>query len=235
MDMESAMSNIYAGSQKLIEFEKKSGHACWVDFRVGHLGDAVSLALLFFSNKNRNRNNNPPSSFPDNDINDKDNVKERLESNGNNVGGDEANREILSESKAEEDCSELELKLTDGFGDEQNPPAFHAILAEVCSNSQEKESQGEGKIKMGTEIKITSSEDCSKELCGAAIVTIDWDAQRNLRYLRVEEIKVDTSKVPCPNLVLRRLILSLSALALKTGCDGLVMKEAMITDTPKSE
>ncbi len=306
MDLESAMANVYAdtssesghtytyyGSQKQFEFEDQNGEICWVEFRVGHVGDAVSLASLFStivkkckakSTSSLIKESSSCSKYNDYDENEDNYSKEEeIESNDdqqdldedveNNTGvdpdtdpnlhtndistqelavlqEDKEHEEEEEDGEVEEDCSQLELRLADGFGDEQNPPAFHAILVEVCRletitvTDHEQVTKGEGgqdsekKTETAAEVQsppspssspiaTCTSDDITKELCGAAIITIDWDAHRNLRCLRVEELEVDSSKVPSPDLVLRRLILSLSAIALKTGCDGLVMKEAM--------
>ncbi len=292
MDIESAMANVcadtssgsdqaytYCGSQKQFEFEDEKGKICWVEFRVGHLGDAVSLASFFstivkskdkssssliteYRKTNDNDDNyaNEETEPSEQDLNkdiEKDtiDIDTKVHMNMTMNSGPSRELSILHEEKEieeEVDCSQLELRLADGFGDEQNPPAFHAILAEVCrpdtaadqekiseTNKQEQDGDTSSDKETETDAQSTSpsspslspiatSDDITKELCGAAIITIDWDAHRNLRYLRVEELEVDSSKVPSPDLVLRRLVLSLSTLALKTGCDGLLMKETMI-------
>eukprot|EP00554_Chaetoceros_debilis_P011219 CAMPEP_0194106404 /NCGR_PEP_ID=MMETSP0150-20130528/6423_1 /TAXON_ID=122233 /ORGANISM="Chaetoceros debilis, Strain MM31A-1" /LENGTH=276 /DNA_ID=CAMNT_0038794533 /DNA_START=325 /DNA_END=1155 /DNA_ORIENTATION=+ len=128
--------------------------------------------------------------------------------------------------------SDLELNLANGFGDEQTPPAFHAILAEVCCHIPHKGEEEDGKVDVTENHNHKEGEE-QRELCGVAIATIDWDIHRHLRYLRVEELEVDGSKfsdASCANLILRRLVLSLSALALKSGCDGLHMKESSILE-----
>jgi len=190
-DLESAIAGLFAEyedpelTQKNLQFDV-DGNNYWIEFRVGHSGDAASLAALF-SQKEKKHNVD---------------AQDRADSN----------QLMLKEKPREEldDCSKLELRIASGLGDEQTPPALHAILAEICVGDIKERHSG-----------------TLKELGAAAIATIDWNPHQSMRYLRLEEIKVDESKVPIKHLLMRRLLLSLSALALKTACAGVFLGEEL--------
>lgn len=63
--------------------------------------------------------------------------------------------------------------------------------------------------------------------------TIDWNPHQSMRYLSVEEIAIDESHIPVKGLLLRRLLLSLSAIALQASCGGILITSSarMVLDS----
>jgi len=112
----------------------------------------------------------------------------------------------------------LEMKIANSLGDEHSPPAMQAIVAVICKSIDEGVVREEGRNDYDSVI--------SKEICGGAIVTIDWNAHESMRYLRVEEIAVDESKIQLKDLLVRRLILALSTIALQSACGGLLISSS---------
>lgn len=106
----------------------------------------------------------------------------------------------------------MEQGLANGFGDEWTPPAFHAVLAEIYG----------GRADLGPDAATGGGEVGRSGLGGAAIVTLDWNAGRSERVLRVERMRVDETRCGVfADLVARRLVLRLSMLGLATGCGAL--------------
>ena len=99
-----------------------------------------------------------------------------------------------------DDGDELELRLANGLGDEDTPPAVFALLAHLHQDDQPDASS----------------------LAAVALLTVTWENQH--RFLRVEWYQVDSS-LEKSDLVERRLMLRLSALALLTGSELSIMRE----------
>jgi hypothetical protein len=190
----------------------------FIRFRVAEAGDASPLANLF-SKANTQSDANTNHTLDEVDEIHQPPAIEDVNSLGN------------PKVAAANDLSYLEINIASGLGDEQTPPAFHAIIAEIIncpspSPSPSKDDEATSPCSKG-EREATGSPSSIK-LCGAAISTVDWDSQQSRRYLRVQEIAVDKSLVPDVNLLLRRFVLSLSALALKTACAGMLLEEHLV-------
>ena len=113
----------------------------------------------------------------------------------------------------------LEMIIEDSIGDEHSTPAVHVIIAEICTETDQSEFEEESNCE-----KLIS-----KEICGAVFATIDWNPNQSMRYLSVEEIAIDESKIQVKDLLLRRFLLSLSAIALKTSCGGVLIASSART------
>ncbi|CAB9527187.1 expressed unknown protein [Seminavis robusta] len=116
-DLESALS--YVASIGEGRTESLSSDAT-LSFRVGHAGDASTLAN-WYKKSMASRNNNPDNHHPD---------------------GEKSQEIINSESpskpdkSASADDSPLELWLVDGLGDEGIPPSLFALIADVSSTTK---------------------------------------------------------------------------------------------------
>ncbi len=106
----------------------------------------------------------------------------------------------------------LEMKIEDSMGNERLPPSVHILVAEICTEIDHSNAE-EGNI----------DKPMLKQICGAAFACIDWNPDQSMRYLCVEEIAIDESKIEEKGLLLRRFLLSFSAIALKTSCGGLLI------------
>lgn len=211
----------------------------WVHFRVGHCGDAAALSSFFgrssrqqavqFSGEAGVTSKAQP---PDPQSHAKDDAKTE-------EGSDTAERHDSSDDI----YSELELRLSEGFGDEQTPPAFHAILAEVHTECGRKNhfnrcgelhnGDAEQNKRNDTNTRVKPTLEVHKRLGGAAVVSLEWDAWSSSRVLRVDALRVisdhnkdgkdfDAREIDCfGGLLRRRLLLRLSALGLATGCEAL--------------
>jgi hypothetical protein len=142
----------------------------WVTFRAGHTGDVSSLASLY-----RKSIIEPPCS-PD--------------------------KETSPEKKVASipDDTPLEVWLADGLGDEDTPPSFFALLAEISVEDSPRVSQ----------------------LGAAALLTLAWEDSS--RVLRVEWMYVD-NETKVASLLERRLWLRLSAISLLSSCELLVVSK----------
>jgi len=89
---------------------------CWVNFRIGHAGDASALASCYHESKQQQQ----------------DDV-------------DKSTKEPASNNNAEEDTS-LEVRLADGLGDEDTPPVIFALIADVSFQSDGEKQASEKSI-----------------------------------------------------------------------------------------
>eukprot|EP00566_Odontella_aurita_P009527 CAMPEP_0113554070 /NCGR_PEP_ID=MMETSP0015_2-20120614/15949_1 /TAXON_ID=2838 /ORGANISM="Odontella" /LENGTH=517 /DNA_ID=CAMNT_0000455179 /DNA_START=29 /DNA_END=1582 /DNA_ORIENTATION=+ /assembly_acc=CAM_ASM_000160 len=241
------------------EFMTKSCDV-WVKFRAGHGGDASALASLCRLTSsavgNGVRDGSAPSEDPSygppdgsDNSNPPQSEQRGCERSGIKGECDEAGAAAAVGGDSD-DVTNLELRLASGFGDEQTPPAFHAILAEVhdyrgcgqgdqyapsstrrCRNlsiAESEENNDTQSIRQeGTAAAAsTASESAAvrKFLGGAAISTLEWDADTSCRVLRVELLRLDERRCKeYRDLLRRRLVLRLSAFALATGCAAMRM------------
>jgi hypothetical protein len=145
----------------------------WVIFRAGHTGDVSSLASFY------RQSIVDPNCTPDK--------------------GADRDKKVSSVP----DDTPLEVWLADGLGDEDAPPAFFALLADISSVDAPKVSW----------------------LGAAAILTLAWEDSS--RVLRVEWMHVD-NELEFANLLERRLWLRLSTLSLLSSCELLVVSKDII-------
>jgi len=166
-----------------------------------------------------------------------------------------------SEIEKETDA-DLELRLTSGFGNEQIPPAFYAIIIDIYNSKCFGQGQpNDGPVarnenaeperlpkstfeKCDSDEKKTSQSYCKpcckveKSLGAAAFVTLGWDDLHAARILQTEFFHVDERKCKeYTEIVTRRLLLRLSALGLATGCSMLYLPDTQnnIELTSKNE
>lgn len=130
-----------------------------------------------------------------------------------NVNDSDKETEGSSESLSRK-AEALEMRIANSLGDEHSSPAVQVIIADYCKLEAERENDTE------------DDQLVTKEICGAVLVTIDWNPYQSMRYLRVEEIAIDESKIALKGLLVRRLFLSLSAIALKASCGGLLVAKS---------
>jgi len=204
MDVEEAIAYLTKRQEnKEILGKNSEGEEMWVTFRIGHAGDASSLAALCKKRKgqsNKRRRND--------DVNCAEGESKK---ECNSLREDKKAKldKTVVETCASEDehDSELEMRLSSGFGDEQIPPAFHAIIVEINST---KNDSAENRKKSKIQEKALNV----NVLGGAAIVTLDWDACNSARVLRVELLKVDERYSSIVDLLMRRMLLRISALGI---------------------
>jgi len=143
-DLESALLNTvrFEGSSKELLLKDEDASP-WITFSVGHAGDASTIAHWY---RQSNANENPEVEI--------------------------AQPADATESPPDDDSrsSMLEVWLADGLGDEDTPPAVHALLSHVNRNDDE---------------KVISA------LSGVTLLTLDWDEGE--RILRVQWMHIDSS------------------------------------------
>uniref|UniRef100_A0A7S4R6P0 Uncharacterized protein n=1 Tax=Ditylum brightwellii TaxID=49249 RepID=A0A7S4R6P0_9STRA len=156
---------------------------CWVRFRPGHAGDASSLASLC--------------------------QRAQKEGQSGNCGPNkDGSSSAAAANQEEEDTSAAEMRLASGFGDEDTPPAFHAILAEVfwnngsCNNhygnnEKERNVESDGQHKRGVVVKsdglqVSKSEKECHEISSSKAEE-EEEASKNAASINEEEKKSKNS------------------------------------------
>lgn len=123
---------------------------CWVNFRVGHAGDASALASCYQKSKQQ----------PNESISDDKTTTTTTKEPSNS-----------SSSTAEEDTS-LEVRLADGLGDEDTPPVIFALIADVSfrSDSEKRAASEKKSIVLGAAalLSIVWEEDSSR------VLNVEW-------------------------------------------------------------
>jgi hypothetical protein len=182
--MESALVYLAQGeTDEKKEFLSNKRNAPWVTFRVGHSGDASTIANWY---RQSTLMDSPEPELE---------VKTPHAGNSDDESQDEPSR-----------SSELEVWLADGLGDEDNPPAVYALIAQV---HEEQEAD-----------KVTSL------IGAAALFTPTWE--RGERVLRIPWIHFD-SRLSYQSLQLleRRTWLRISTLSQMTACQAIVVNEKL--------
>lgn len=234
-----------------IEMPSKNSEGMTIQLRHAKIKDASSLAYMFctlrkynsykFSacegskeitdNENDETDNNAPLTDLVENI---DQIKEdtdeqsseykptqeehtERESNDNNSDIQEHKEPLLSH------LSGIEQNIISGLGDEKTPPAFVSYVAEIGKSTYEDIATDSSFSKDGCTSRINNVE--KNKICGCAIATTEWDVEKSLRILRLQEMFIDEKYVPNPSLLARRVILSFSMLAMETGCAGLSIDE----------
>jgi hypothetical protein len=106
------------------EFLSKNGESStWVTFRVGHAGDASTIANLYRQSKRRNLQDENPE----------------LEIRPTHIEGGEEESPTSSSSM-------LEVWLADGMGDEDTPPSMYSLMAHVHTASNPSSSSESPKV-----------------------------------------------------------------------------------------
>ena len=201
------------------------GTSISIRFRVAEAGDALPLANLF--SKVHKQNSKHDSRNDGNEEQQQNQGSKDVSARPGSPNGNVVGNECPSSTS-------LEINIAAGLGDEQTPPAFHAIIAEVIngptrSHVQVPPKSGEAEVSPSTSKEEEEESHPPRiEPCGAAISTIDWDSQQSRRYLRVQEIAVDKSLVPDVKLLLRHFVLLFSSLAIKTACAGMLLEEHIV-------
>jgi len=117
-------------------------------------------------------------------------------------------------SNNNEDNASLELMLANGFGDEHTPPAFYAILVEVCVVEETFEYDlSESKMACDDEAKIDLSEKDTTSIfvksnlrnrntnkgptsiVGASMLCLEWDAHQSARIMKNEFFHIDNFSI----------------------------------------
>lgn len=139
------------------------------------------------------------------------------ESNGNNSDIQEQKEPLLSH------ISGIEQNIISGLGDEKTPPTFVSYVAEIGKSTYEDIATDSSFSKDGCTSRINDLQ--KNQICGCAIATTEWDVEKSLRILRIQEMFIDEKYMPDPSLLARRMILSFSMLAMEAGCAGLSIDE----------
>jgi hypothetical protein len=189
LDLEVALQKLVRndGNDGSKEFLSALNQNSWVKFRVGHAGDASTLAACYQKSIGNSSSD----------------TSNRKATNGDESrpAKSEKQQTSISNATSAEDTS-LEVRLAEGLGDEDTPPAIFALLAEV-------ECLGEPDV---------------RHLGAAALLSTSWEDAR--KVLRVEWFYViadDDPTVPnVSNLLERRMWLRLAALAMMTSCQILI-------------
>jgi hypothetical protein len=208
-DLETALHHVVgtpSTEMEFISYDKSK----WITFRVGHGGDASTIASLYRGATEVDheviQSNKTDSDELNSEASDKD-------SNGSN------------HSKSTEDGDALELRLASGLGDEDTPPTIFAVMVEIKQEYPEERLDSEDIASAGTTTtvnKTTPSITSQPVIAAVALLTLDW--KYNQRILCVEWMYVDNTERE-HDLIQRRLWFRLSALALVTKCQLLPVED----------
>lgn len=187
-DLESALlylTRITESSNNEKEFLSKEDRSTWVDFRVGHAGDASTIANWY-----------QQSSLME---------SSELEVKINTVQEADEEADDSADAEPSTTSSMLEVWLADGLGDEDHPPAVHALLAQVHKKSEE-----EGGMTIGS----------------VALLNLTWE--RGERVLRVPWIQFDsTLSADLLKALEQRTWLRISLLAKMTSCQSITVEKRL--------
>jgi hypothetical protein len=124
-DLESALLYLVQVDASCKEFLSKTdgSSTSWVTFRVGHAGDASTIANLYRQSKRRNLQDENPE----------------LEIRPTHIEGGEEESPTSSSSM-------LEIWLADGMGDEDTPPSMYSLMAHVHTTSNPTSSSESPKV-----------------------------------------------------------------------------------------
>lgn len=231
-----------------IEMPSKNSEGMIVQLRHARINDASSLAYMFctlrkynsykfsayegrkeiMDNENDETDNNALSTVPVENI---DQIKEDTEEQSSEYKSSQEehteresndNKSDIQEHK-ESYISRVEQNIISALGDENTPPTFVSYVAEIGKSTNEDIAPDSSFSKDGCTSRINNIE--KNKICGCAIATTEWDVEKSLRILRLQEMFIDCKYVPDPSLLARRMILSFSMLAMETGCAGLSIDE----------
>ena len=193
IDLETALHQVMQNDASEKEFLSEDS---WITFRVGHAGDASTIASLFRSTSSLLM---PPSS----------------EGGGGKVVSTDDGK---NSKKLNDDTDDaLELRLAAGLGDEDNPPALFCVFADVTTKKHtDDDDGGERKGDVSGSATVT-------QIGAVALFCLDWEL--GTRLLRIEWFHVDET-ITERDLVRRRVWFRLSALALATSCQLLLPHSA---------
>ena len=196
IDLESALHQVMWNDASDKEFLSADS---WITFRVGHAGDASTIASLF-------RSTSPSFSSSS--------VSSSLEGG---VGGKVVTADDGKSSKKLNDDTDdsLELRLSAGLGDEDTPPAVFCVFADVSTNIHSDDDNDDDDSSKGEVSGNTTFTQIG------AVALFSLDGELGTRLLRIEWFHVDET-IREHDLVKRRLCFRLSALALATGCQLLL-------------
>jgi hypothetical protein len=186
-DMESALLYLTQGDTDEKELLSNKRNAPWVTFRVGHAGDASAIVNWY---RQSTLMDNPEPELE---------VIAPPETNSDNDSHDETSRSSM-----------LEVWLANGLGDEDNPPAVHALVAQVH------EEQDVDKV--------------STLMAGVVLFTHSWE--HGERVLRIPWIHFD-SRVPfnARRMLEQRTWLRISILSQMTACQSIAVHEDLMGTT----
>ena len=243
LDLESALH--YAAS--IGEGQKEPlSHGYHLSFRVGHAGDAATLANWYRQKKVTNHpfdEDTPITSTMDK------NAGEKLDSNStlSTISTTPTKQQSPEESQSAHTnpspalvpdhqgaASSLELWLVDGLGDEECPPSLFALIADVTSSSSSlvDDTADESSNSSSSNNNNNKSSQHSTKLAAVALLTSSWENAS--RVLRLEWFRVD-DHLPCKNLVERRMWLRLSLLSLATASELRVMDPCALPTATKTK
>lgn len=191
---------------------------CWVTFRTGHVGDASALAQCYRQQTipRSELTNHYPSKA---EVGTTKSSSSRISNRTETSSGSSTSRTTACQNGGEEGSdTSLEVRLAEGMGENEDiPPAIFALIADV-----------------------THQRDPDTPFMGAAaLLSIVWND--GVRILDVEWLYVTKENkitVEEANLLERRLVLRLSALALMTSCQSLLLptnRTSVVLDTRKSQ
>ena len=175
-------------------------------FRMGHAGDASTIAELYRSwQADQAREQAEPTIDKPAEEADDENVTANHEAN---------NQEVMSSA-----ADDLEVWLADAVGNEDVPPCAFVLMAELrqcCAAETDAENAEQ-------DAPSSSSADQSL-LVALAIMTQVWEGAA--RLLRIEWLYIRQDH-DLAALIERRMWLRLSALALMTESEGIIVKESV--------
>jgi len=182
------------GGEKEFLSKKQSNNVPWVSFRVGHAGDVSTIANWYRQSILLDM---PEPEFLE--------VKRTTEDGDDD---DESKEEETSPS------SMLEVWLAEGLGDEDNPPAVHALIVQVHQEQKDREEEDDDETKIMTTIG------------GVVLLTIGWEGECE-RVLHIPWIHFDTHNLPQPTVRLleRRTWLRITTLSQMISCEAIHIDE----------
>jgi hypothetical protein len=239
MDLESALHYVAAIGEGAKE-PLTEGYT--LSFRVGHAGDASTLANWYRHKSIDNPSDEEnPSLLLSSSVTCVKKAAETSEPNNDNNNNQRTTQTTTAKQSVEETVSSdahtspaiigldqggastLELWLADGLGNEEFPPSLFALIADVTHSSVTADSNNDN--------SSSSTNNSQQIMAAVALLTSSWEDAS--RVLRLEWFRVDDDS-PCKKLVERRMWLRLSLLSLATSSELRVVDPfALATITKK--
>ena len=192
------------------DFLEKISPTTTLNFRMGHAGDASTIAELYRSwQTDTARGRAEPTNETSTDDADDEHGT--------------ANREITNQHEATTTAADdLEVWLADAVGNEDVPPCAFVLIAETRECSAEKDADNNDVDKASAPSSPTPSD--QNLLVALAIMTQVWEDAA--RMLRIEWLYVRRDH-ELAGLIERRMWLRLSTLAIMTQSEGIIVKESV--------
>jgi len=141
------------------------GRDCWIQFRVGHAGDAAVLASCYYRRPAATSESDEPT-------------VESCRASSTATGKSERsskNSQSTSVSVDEDATSALAVRLADALGDEDHPPSVFCLLAEVVQAAAEEATGSEAEPLTSSKAANSTVFKAVTKLGAAALLTLNWE------------------------------------------------------------